>query len=71
MHTFCAGPSQSGASDIPAEVAAKAWQTVLEPIADTRTVDLEIRTLAAAARFIAAQICLGHNSLKISLSCTM
>ncbi|KAK9919131.1 hypothetical protein WJX75_009619 [Coccomyxa subellipsoidea] len=44
------GPTQNGAVEVSKEVAAKAWQNVLLPDADSRFVDLEIRTLAAAAR---------------------
>ncbi|CAL8471398.1 g10940 [Coccomyxa elongata] len=43
-------PTQSGALEVSKDVAAKAWQNVLLPHADSRLVDLEMRVLAAASR---------------------
>ena len=41
---------QNAALEINKDVASKAWQSVLDPIVDSRVADNELRTLSAAAR---------------------
>ena len=63
-----AGPTQSGALDVSKDVAAKAWQNLLVPDADSRLVDLEIRALAAAARCISGACSPRHRILHMTLT---
>ena len=46
-----AGVPSSSAADLPADVAARAWPNVLYRDGDARFADLELRALAAAARY--------------------